>query len=128
MCKNKNSLMKSMMLCLLAVAGFAFLGASTARAGDQDFTLHNMTGVEIQELHISPHRSDEWGEDILGEDTLADGSSLDIKFARSEKAAHWDLRIEDSKGNSLTWENLDLLTIEEVTLHYKDGKAWADVK
>lgn len=40
----------------------------------------------------------------------------------------WDLRIEDSKGNSLDWESLNLLEIEAVTLHYKDGKAWADVK
>jgi hypothetical protein len=106
----------------------SFLTASAARAGDQDFTLNNKTGVEIHKLQIAPHSSDEWGEDILGQDTLADGDSLDIKFGRHETSAHWDLRIEDSKGNSLEWESLDLLTISEVTLHYKNGKAWADVK
>jgi hypothetical protein len=36
--------------------------------------------------------------------------------------------VEDEKGNSLTWENLDLMKIEEVILHFKDGKAWADLK
>ena len=112
------------LLLLGAVAALAFV----AFAGDQDFTAVNKTGVEIHKLYVSPHSSDDWGEDILGKDTLDDGESVDIKFHRSEKAAHWDLRIEDEKGNSLTWENLNLMEISKVTLHYKDGKAWADVE
>jgi hypothetical protein len=99
-----------------------------ARAGDQDFTLVNKTGVEIHALHVAPHSEDEWGEDILGKDTLANGESLEITFGKHDRAHHWDLRIEDEKGNSLTWENLDLMSISEVVLHYKDGKAWADLK
>ncbi len=102
--------------------------APVAAAGDQDFTLVNKTGVEIHALHISPHKSDEWGEDILGKDTLSSGDSLDIKFHRSEKAEHWDLRIEDSAGNSVEWENLNLLEISEVTLYIRDGKAVAEYK
>lgn len=126
--KNKMMLIKSMTLGLLAVAGIALVAASTARAGDQDFTLVNKTGVEIHALHVAPHSEDEWGEDILGKDTLADGESVEITFGSRDRAHHWDLRIEDSKGNSLTWENLDLMKIEEVILHFKDGKAWADLK
>jgi hypothetical protein len=126
--KNKTTMIKSMGLSLLAVAGMTLLAVSAARAGDQDFTLVNKTGVEIHALHVAPHSSDEWEEDILGKDTLANGESLEIKFGRHDKAHHWDLKIEDEKGNSLTWENLDLTTISELTLHYKDGKAWADIK
>ncbi len=126
--KNKMIITKSTALSLFAVAGMALLGASALRAGDQDFTLVNKTGVEIHSLHIAPHSSDSWEEDILGKDTLPSGESLDITFGRHDTAHHWDLRIEDEKGNVLTWENLDLTTISEVTLHYKDGKAWADTK
>ncbi|HYL78900.1 MAG TPA: hypothetical protein VEU96_32215 [Bryobacteraceae bacterium] len=67
------------------------------------------------------------GRDILGEDTLANGASLKTKFSRKEKAAHWDLRIEDEDGNSLEWESLNLLEIEEATLRYKNGEAWSDL-
>ena len=119
---------KAMTLSLIAVVGVSLLAATAAVAGDQDFTLVNKTGVEIHALHIAPHSSDEWGEDILGQDTLADGESLDIKFSRHEKAAHWDLRIEDKEGHAIEWESLNLLEISKVTLHYKDGKAWADVE
>ena len=45
-----------------------------------------------------------------------------------DKHAHWDLKVVDSKGNSIEWNDLNLVEISEVTLHYKDGKAWADVK
>ena len=56
-------------------------------AGDQDFTFVNHTGVEIHKLYTSPHSSDEWEEDVLGEDTLDDGESLEIRFrsARSPR-------------------------------------------
>ena len=101
---------------------------STAQEGKQDFTLVNQTGVEIDKLYISPHNADDWQEDILGQDTLPNGQSVDIKFHRNEKAAMWDLRIEDKQGNAIEWENLNLLEISKVTLFYKDGKGTAQVE
>ena len=126
--RNKTTVLKSMALSFFAVAGVALSAASAARTGDQDFTLVNKTGVEIHSLHVAPHSSEEWGEDILGKDTLPNGESLEITFGKHDRAHHWDLRVEDEKGNVLTWENLDLMTIEQVTLHFNDGKAWADLK
>jgi hypothetical protein len=90
----------------------------SATAGAQDFTLVNKTGVEIDKVFISPHDADDWEEDILGRDTLPDGQSVDVKFSRNEKAAMWDLRIEDSAGNAIEWESLNLLEISKVTLLY----------
>ena len=106
----------------------SIMAASVAFAGDQDFTVVNKTGVEIHKLFVAPHSSDDWGDDILGKDTLDDGENVEITFSRHEKASHWDLKIEDKSGHAITFENLNLLKIEEVVLHYKDGKAWADLK
>jgi hypothetical protein len=119
---------KLALLCFAALA-LSLITATAAFAGDQDFTVVNKTGVEIHKLFVSPHSSDDWGEDILGKDTLDDGETLNIKFGRSAKAAHWDLKIEDEKGHSVTWENLNLLEISKVTLRInKEGKAIADVE
>ncbi len=113
----------------LSLVALLLLVVPTAFAqGKQDFTLVNQTGVEIHELYVSPHSSDDWEEDILGQDTLAHGDSVTIHFARSEKAKMWDLKVVDGKGNSIEWENLNLLEISKVTLHYKNGKAWADLE
>jgi hypothetical protein len=102
--------------------------AGAAQQGKQDFTLVNETGVEINALYVSPHDADDWEEDILGQDTLPNGQRVDITFKRDEKAAMWDLRVEDKQGNSIEWENLNLLEISKATLHYKDGKATAQIE
>jgi len=120
------SFLARLLLALSAV--FALAVSPGVLAGKQDFTVVNQTGIEIHELYVTPHDSDDWEDDILGQDTLPSGSEVDIHFSRKEKAASWDLRIVDGKGNSTEWEDLDLLTISRVTLHYKKGKAWADVE
>jgi hypothetical protein len=51
--KNKTTMIKSMALGLFAVAGMALLATTAARAGDQDFTLVNKTGIEIHSLHVA---------------------------------------------------------------------------
>ena len=101
---------------------------SAQQGAAQDFTVVNRTGVEIDKLYVSPSEADDWEEDILGQDTLPDGQSVNIKFNREEKAALWDLRIEDKQGNAIEWERLDLLKISKVTLFYKEGKGTAEVE
>ena len=103
---------------------------SNAASSDkkQDFTLVNKTGVIIDKLFIAPHSSDDWEEDILGQDVLGDGETLDIKFHRSQTDAMWDLKIQDTKGNSVEWENLNLLKTKKVTLHYDGKKATAETE
>ena len=125
----KQFIFKSKVALTLAVIALFVTASAFARAGKQDFMLHNQTGVEINSLYVSPHSADDWEEDILGQDTLASGESLKITFDDREKHAHWDLKVTDKEGNSLEWEDLNLVEISEVTLHWdaKKGKGWADI-
>ena len=116
---------------LLSICMGAMLALGTAQtinAADQDFTVVNNTGVEINALYVSPADKNDWGEDILGKDTLPAGESTDIEFDDEEEAAKWDLRIEDKQGNSIEWADLDLTEISKVTLNYANGKATAKVE
>lgn len=123
MTKLKNILRISFVFAIFAISAQQIAAQSA-----QDFTLINKTGVEIYALYVTPHNADEWGEDILGKDTLANGEILDISFSRSEKAKYWDLRVEDEDGSFIEWENLNLLEISKVTLYYSNGKATATVE
>lgn len=116
------------LLAVVALSSISLLGAGKAVAGDQDFTLHNETGVTIKELYISPHSTNEWEENILASDSLKDGEEQDIVFPKREKADNWDLKIVDKEGDSVEWENLKLTEITDVTLIIKDGKAIAETK
>jgi len=124
-----KNLFKSTRLTLaLGVIAMFVTANAFARAGKQDFVLHNETGVEIHEVYVSPVTADDWEEDVLGKDPLPNGESVKITFDDRDKHAHWDLKVGDGKGNSIEWHDLNLVEISEVTLHYKDGKAWADAK
>ena len=114
---------------MLAVAALAvFLTALFAQGKKHGFTLRNQTGVEIHQLYLSPHSSDDWEEDVLGREALPDGESVQVNFDDLDKNEMWDLKVVDGKGASITWEKLDLTKISDVTIHYQGGKAWADVK
>lgn len=114
-------------LMLVGVLALAF-SATAARAGDQDFTLVNKTGVEIHKIMVSPHDESKWGEDIMGKDTVPDGSTVEIKFHPTETAEDWDLKIEDKAGNSIVWAKLRLTKISKIVIHFEDGKATAELE
>jgi hypothetical protein len=124
-----NSFLKlaSFAACLMAlvVSGPVRLAAQNANL---DFTLINQTGVVINSVYIGPHDSDEWGDDVMEDEVLANGESVDITFHPKAKAKLWDLRIEDKKGESLEWESLDLTEISELTIKIVKGKAVATWK
>ena len=130
-----KKMMKNM-LVVLAMVGFICLPAISTEAknvnqnikvtvGDQDFLLINSTGVEIFALYVTPHNAKEWGDDILGIDTLDDSDDILINFPSKTKYKYWDLRVEDQDGAYIEWDNLNLLKISSVELFYKKGKATA---
>ena len=63
-----------------AFALFVILAPLASAQGKQDFTLYNRTGQAITEMYVSPASADEWGDDILGIDTLASGRRHDNPF------------------------------------------------
>jgi hypothetical protein len=124
----KEIISRSRMLPALSVIAMCFAVVALASGGKHDFVLHNETGVEIHELYVSPHSSNNWGENVLAQDTLAPDASVKITFDDQEKSVKWDLKVADGNKHTIEWESLDLSKISEATVHYKEGKAWADVK
>lgn len=125
---NKNAAAAPAPANTAATSNTAAPANTAATEGNQDFTLKNATGVEIDKVYVSPSDKDDWQEDILGQDTLPDGSSVEIKFSPKEKAAMWDLRIEDKAGTSIEWTKLNLMEISEVTLKFENRQPTAEVK
>ncbi len=104
-------------LPLLSVA-FSFAGTAHAEA-KQDFDLSNKTGYEIKEVYVSPSKSDDWEDDVLGSGTLPDGNKVHIKFHRSTTSCEWDVKVvytDDS--SSAVWQNINLCEVEKITIHY----------
>jgi hypothetical protein len=114
-----TGLVLAMMLLLLTAAD------TSAQRSEHTFIVVNKTNVVINALYVTPHSSKDWGEDILDADVLDINDDIGIVLARRETAKLWDLRIEDSEGNFIEWDRLNLREIYSVSLYYKNGKATA---
>jgi len=92
-----------------------------ASNADLDFTLVNKTGYAIKEVMVGPTSTKNWTDDmeILNGKALADGATMDVKFHPKATAAKWDVKVEWADGSgSVEWLDLDLTTIEKLTLKY----------
>lgn len=99
--------------------------APAAVAGTQDFTLINETGVDVFELFISETRSDEWEEDVLGENVLLDGERLDVTF-EGRRACLWDMMANDEAGDSIAFQGINLCETSVVVLRCDEEECWAE--
>ena len=107
----------SLVFAFVAITA-SFHSAQAAEA-KQDFTLVNKTGYEIKEVYVSPSKSDDWEEDVLGKDTLSDGDSWRIKFHRNTRTCKWDLKVVYTDDDSdAVWNNIDLCSIDKITIKY----------
>jgi hypothetical protein len=98
------------------------LTSSVVFAGSQDFTLVNHTGHAIVQVYVSPSRSNDWQEDVLGDDTLGNGTSVHITFSRNSRPSHWDVKVVFADGSSKSWSHFNLREITTITLK-RDGHA-----
>lgn len=92
--------------------------ASVAFAGQQDFVLLNKTGYTVSEVYVSSSASDDWEEDVLGQDVLANGQRVEINFETSERACLFDLKVVYSDGDTAIWQALNLCKVSVVAISY----------
>ena len=111
---------KSLKVFFLA-ALFVMAMSAVAFAGAQDFVLVNNTGYPIYVVNVSPARSDDWHNDILGGQVLGNGQFVEVKFP-TNGVQYWDIAATFEDGSGLAWYNIDLLTVARVTLN-SDGSA-----
>ncbi len=110
-----------MRMWLGSLAMAATVGLSTAAwgQGKQDFTLVNKTGYALSELYVSPSDTEDWQEDVLGQDILDEGQSVDITFQRATKTCKWDLKVVyEEDDSSAVWSKIDLCSVSRITIKY----------
>jgi hypothetical protein len=95
-------------------------------AEDDGYVIINKTDVVIHELYLSAHTTNNWEENLMADDTLDPDTELGIEFDPDDEECIWDLMVVDGDGNKLYWESIDLCEYTRITLHFKDGKGWAE--
>jgi hypothetical protein len=101
--------MRPAAVCLIALAALIGAGARAAQpsdqpAGDRELTIGNHAPHAINELYASPANADHWGNDQLGEQTLAPGQTFRLKLGHVRdcefdvQVVYEDASREENKG------------------------------
>ena len=101
-------------------AALMLFGFRAGAALAQDIVVANGTGFTIQRLGLVDSNAGGNAQDLLGNDTLANGEGLKINISGSPKG--WELIAVDSDGGQVNWQNLDLSGVKKITLR-GDGSA-----
>ena len=63
-----------------------------------NLTVVNHTGIDIYELYASETDTDDWEEDVLGDNILYNGNSMNVTFTITANDLDWDFAIRDMDG------------------------------
>jgi hypothetical protein len=101
---------------MLATAGlFSLCAVSTATAANRHVDIINATGKTMAEFYASATNADEWEEDILGSDTLANGEVFDVDIDDGSGACKFDFKAVFTDGTSHVRRAVDVCAISQFT-------------
>ena len=89
------------------------LAASALGVGavDRNVTIHNDTGVTIYRFYSTNSGASRWGNDVMGNSTLPDGSAMRLNFDNRFGYCSFDFRAEFSDGSVLEKSGVDVCQI-----------------
>ncbi|UFN48811.1 hypothetical protein LPC08_22875 [Roseomonas sp. OT10] len=88
-------------------------GAQASRTGNPSFNLVNNTRSPILVVRASLSSDSSWGEDRLGNSTIAPGQTFAIRLPAGE--CDYDIRVEYEGGRAEERRNVDLCNVSTVT-------------
>tara|TARA_R110002020_G_scaffold255477_2_gene469210 strand:- start:240 stop:572 length:333 start_codon:yes stop_codon:yes gene_type:complete len=107
-----NSLLRGGLAALVVLAGAVPVLAETV-----EFTLINDSSQSLHYFYTNPSNSDEWGDDLLGEDgTLEPGEQGVVTIGDGSDQCEYDFRFETGEGAILEVMQVDICSLSSYTL------------
>ena len=94
-----------------------------------DFKLVNNTGEDFYSVYLTETTTENWGEDILPQDIVKDGDTIEITFEYidDETLCSWDLRLthDESEEEYIYINEIDLCKVSVLTLYIDEDGDYA---
>jgi hypothetical protein len=106
-------------LAAIAAVALAGFGVHRVSADPRDFTLVNNTGATVfTAVYVSPSSADDWQDDVLQQDVLLPGDSVDINFVGfNTNTCTYDIKVVGKDGSTGELDSVDLCSTTTVTFH-----------
>lgn len=101
-------------LLLVAIAAISML-ASPALAANRKVDVINKTGSTMTSFFASSTGTDNWEEDMLDNDTLTNGETLEADIDDGTDACIYDFKAVFSDGSSVTKQKVNVCEISKFT-------------
>lgn len=101
------------------LSAFTLLAAGQVSAQTTEpvvFDLRNRTQATLVTLQIGESTNPEWGEDILGVETLAPGETATVTINDNLEDCQYDLRATFTDGDTLDVRNINMCEINGETV------------
>ena len=102
------------MFVLLAAAS-ALLVAQAASAADRKVTIVNKTGETLTEFYASVQSTNDWEEDILGDDTVDDGDTFEANIDDGSGKCVYDFKGVFENGGEAIKKGVNVCQIATFT-------------
>ena len=96
---------------VLAVASVVPVSAFAGK-GDLVFKMKNKTSAVLTEFYASPPGTEDWEEDILGQDVLEPGESVRITIGDQRQDCRYDLKGVFEDGEEVEQRKVNLCDTE----------------
>lgn len=100
-------------LLMSAIAVTALAGTHVAQAADRTVRVFNKTKVPIYAFYASRTSTNDWEEDILGDDVIMPGESMLIDIDDGTGACKFDFKGEFADGDEVVKNNVDVCRVGE---------------
>ena len=115
---------------LLLIVALVFAATTWTQAQTVlDFQLVNDTGKDFYAVYLTDTDTQNWGEDILPEDIVKDGDTIDITFedVNGNTLCSWDLRLthDASEENYIYINQIELCEVSILTIYKDENEEYA---
>ena len=104
---------RAVLAAAISAVAFGTMGFQSNDGQDRRVRIINATGVTMTHFYASNSGQDEWQEDILGQDVLANGASVRINIDDGSGACLYDFKARFSDGDELERYRINVCQITE---------------
>jgi hypothetical protein len=109
--------MRALLFAAFAALLLAAPEAAHAQA-QQDFALVNRTGYTIDEVYVSSTNANNWGDDLMGDNSLEDGQILNVRFAKNNAECVYDIKVVYDDEEKAEFRGINLCQVSRVSIFY----------
>jgi len=89
----------------------------TAMTGDLHITIRNGADARVTQLYISRVGTNDWDEDILGDDAIDAGQTMPITINGGRKSCQYDVKAVLADGRSVQLPDQNLCSTPDLQIH-----------